>query len=82
MKDRLYQRYQAFMDSIEQDAEYRMLEQKCQALLSQWTAVLSQLPQEQQEVLTAFIGSCTELSERALELAFWAIEDSRKPFSP
>jgi len=69
MTEQAYQRYQAIQAAIQSDEEYRVLEERCIALLPMWQTVLSGLPPEQQEVLTDFIGCCSELSDRALELA-------------
>ena len=69
MTESAYKRYCAVQKALETDEEYLALEEKRKEQSRQFLALLDSLPEEQRETVTEYIGICTEVNDRIVEIA-------------
>jgi len=69
MIDKAYSRYCAIEEKLENDEELNHLKQRLQETSEQVRTFMSQLTEEQRQILTEYLGVCAEIDQRIVEIA-------------
>ena len=69
MIEEAYERYCALEEKLENDEELKELKERLREASEQVSALLSQLTEEQRQILTEYLGTCAEAYQRIVEIA-------------
>ena len=69
MIDKAYSRYCEIEEKLENDEELNHLKQRLQETSEQVRTFMSQLTEEQRQILTEYLGVCAEIDQRIVEIA-------------
>ena len=69
MSNDFYTRYCAIEEKLDNDEELNHLKQRLQEASEQVRTLMSQLNEEQQDILAEYIGICAEVDQRIVEIA-------------
>ena len=69
MIDNAYKHYCEIEERLENDEELKYLKQRLQETSEQVRVLMSQLTQEQRDILTEYLGTCAEADQRIVEIA-------------
>ena len=69
MIDRAYSRYCEIEEKLENDEELNHLKQRLQETSEQVRTLMSQLTEEQRQILAEYLGTCAEADQRIVEIA-------------
>ena len=69
MSNSYYARYCAIEQALEDDEELKDLKQRLQKSERNLRAMMPNLTGEQQEILTEYLGVCSEIDQRIVEIA-------------
>lgn len=73
MQNTALEKYAIILKELENDAEYQKLKKECCACEEKLREVLSALTEEQRESIIEYIGICSEMELRALEIACYIL---------
>jgi len=69
MIDKAYSRYCEIEEKLENDEELNHLKQRLQETSEQVRTFMSQLTEEQRQILAEYLGTCAEADQRIVEIA-------------
>ena len=69
MIEEAYSRYCAIEEKLENDEELNHLKQRLQETSEQVRILMSQLTEEQRNILAEYLGTCAEADQRIVEIA-------------
>ena len=69
MIDKAYSRYCEIEEKLENDEELNHLKQRLQETSEQLRTLMSQLTEEQRQILAEYLGTCAEADQRIVEIA-------------
>ena len=69
MIDKAYSRYCEIEEKLENDEELNHLKQRLQETSEQVRTLMSQLTEEQRQILAEYLGTCAEADQRIVEIA-------------
>ena len=69
MIDNAYSRYNAIEEKLENDEELNHLKHRLQETSQQVQSLMSQLTEEQRQILAEYLGTCAETAQRIVEIA-------------
>ena len=69
MIDNAYSRYNAIEEKLENDEELNHLKHRLQETSQQVQSLMSQLTEEQRQILAEYLGTCAEAAQRIVEIA-------------
>ena len=69
MIDKAYAHYCAIEEKLENDEELKHIKQRLQETAEQVRALMSQLTEEQRQILAEYLGTCAEADQRIVEIA-------------
>ena len=69
MSNDFFARYCAIEERLENDEELNYIKQRLQETSEQVRTLMSQLTEEQRQILTEYLGTCAEADQRIVEIA-------------
>ena len=69
MIDKAYAHYCAIEEKLENDEELKHIKQRLRETAEQVRALMSQLTEEQRQILAEYLGTCAEADQRIVEIA-------------